>query len=82
MADKLGHGGKSLWWPWYRDFEPPYYDWSISHEPWIEILNAAKKGESPLVNRIIEEVVRIAKVLDQMQFDDNGVSITDTPISG
>ena len=82
MADKLGHGGKSLWWPWYRDFEPPYYDWSISHEPWIEILNAAKQGESPLVNRIIGEVVRIAEVLDQMLFDDNGVPITDTPISG
>jgi len=81
MDDKLEHGGKSLWWPWYRDFEPPYYDWSISHEPWIEILNATKKGESPLVNRIIEEVELISNELDKMKFDDNGVPITDTPIS-
>ena len=83
IADKLGNGKKSLWWPWYRDFEPPYYDWSISHEPWIEILNATKnKVESHLVHQIIGEVVRIAEVLDQMLLDDNGVSITDTPISG
>jgi hypothetical protein len=83
IADKLGHEEKSLWWPWYRNFESPYDDWSISHEPWIEILNATKdKVESHLVNRIIKEVVRIAEVLDQMQFGDNGVPITDTPISG
>ncbi len=76
MADKLGHGGKSLWWPWYRYFEPPYYDWRISHEPWFEILNAVMQGESPLVNRIIGEVIRIAEVLDQTLFDDRGDSVS------
>ena len=58
IADRLGVEKCSSWWPWYRDFESPYYDWSVSHEPWVEILlNARKeKVEGALVRKIIDEV--------------------------
>jgi len=74
IADRLGVEKSSSWWPWYRDFEAPYDDWSIAHEPWVEILNARReKTAGNLVKKIIGEVERIAKVLDQMKFGDNGV---------
>ncbi len=67
--DKLGAGRRSSWWPWYRYFEPPYDDWSIHHEPWVDILN----GGGELVEKITKEVKRIADVLDQLEFDSKGM---------
>lgn len=69
IADRLGVGQCSSWWPWYRDFEAPYYDWSVSNEPWVDIL----KGGGMLKATILDQVKRIAEVLDQMQLNDDGV---------
>lgn len=33
----LGIGERSDWWPWVKNFDVPYLDWSKSDKPWVGI---------------------------------------------
>jgi hypothetical protein len=56
----LGIGDKTAWWPWSRNFDAPYWDWSSNDQPWIGIKEG---GET--VEFISDILVRLKEVSAQ-----------------
>lgn len=50
ISKYLGPGAAATWWPWYKNFDEPYYNWDSSPQPWIDIL------EGKMAIKIIEIV--------------------------
>ena len=52
-------GNKTVWWPWYLDFEQPVRDWRNSSKPWVQIAS----GE--MAKWMIETAIQIELGLQQ-----------------